>query len=114
MPQNEEWEIVRERERECHRESEVFWAWKRYTNEQERIINYFLFEWDAQLTYNAGDLTLKHCYNTFLRIIYFSYVYCKDTELLYHFFMYSGITSFHYLSITCNAFIACYIMWQNI
>ena len=35
--------------------------------------------------------------------------YRKDTELLYLSFMYSLITSFQYLSITRNAFIACYI-----
>ena len=35
--------------------------------------------------------------------------YRKDTEPLHHSFMYSFITSFQCLSITCNAFIACYI-----
>ena len=32
----------------------------------------------------------------------------KSTEPLFHSFMYSLITSFQCLSITCNAFIACY------
>ena len=36
-------------------------------------------------------------------------LYRKDIENVYHAFMYSPVTSFRYLSITCNAFIACYI-----
>ena len=37
-------------------------------------------------------------------------VYRKDTELLYHSFMYSLVShSFRYISSTSNAFIACYI-----
>ena len=38
--------------------------------------------------------------------------YRKDTQPLYNSFMYSPTTSFQYLSIPCNAFIACTIMFQ--
>ena len=37
-------------------------------------------------------------------------LYHKDTEPLYHSFMYSPTTSCQYLSILCNSFIACTIM----